>query len=211
MRAFVVLAAALVLLVGCSSDDDGAATSSATSTGTDVRALNPLDPDGAPADGYTARAIPTVAPLECYTAITGGYRCSDTPEARQFCWEAADSTAACLADPRDRELRMMGATFAMLSETYPYVPAALDLADGSRCTLGKNPMAMATGNIAYVHVYGCTGGPTTGVYTEPLPGLGNPVRDVIDRSAATWTVQGGDDTGPNGRVDVVVAYEVTAG
>jgi hypothetical protein len=96
----------------------------------------------------------------------------------------------------------------MMSDVSPYIPAALDLADGSRCTLGHNPMAMATGNAAYVHVYGCTGGPTTGVYTEPLPGLGNPVREVVERSGSTWTVQAGDDSGPGGTVDVLVAYQL---
>ncbi|WP_143695552.1 hypothetical protein [Williamsia sp. 1135] len=175
---------------------------------TEVRTIEPVDAGGTPMPGYTARDVPTFAPLDCFTDITGGLRCSDTPEGLRFCVEAGESTAACLADPRDTEFGLVGATLTFMTDVSPYVPAGLDLADGSRCTLGRNPMAMATGNERFVHVYECTDGPTQGVYVEPLAEIGNPVRYVIDRTSDRWTVQGGDDSGPTRTVEVAVAYEL---
>jgi len=214
MRTVVALVAiSIALLCGCAtqnSDPDRPTKSSTSPAATEVRTINPFGPgrDGMLVAGYTTHDVPTLAPLECYTDISGGYRCSETPDGLRFCWQAAENTAACLADPRDRELGTMGATFTMMSDVSPYIPAGLDLSDGSRCTLGRNPMAVATGDIRYVHVYGCTGGPTKGVYTEPIPGIGNPVRDVINTSAGLWTVQGGDERAPSGPVEVVVAYQL---
>jgi hypothetical protein len=215
MRSVAVLLVLLVAgLCACSSEDaavpgtSSSATTAQSGSATEIRTVTPVDAAGAPASSYTSREVQTLAAVTCAGDITGVYRCSDLPEDRQFCWDAGDTVAACLADPRDTDLVMVGATFVMMSDVSPYIPAALDLADGSRCTLGHNPMAMATGNAAYVHVYGCKGGPTTGVYTEPLPGLGNPVREVVDRSGSTWTVQAGDDSGPGGTVDVLVAYQL---
>ncbi|MBA4025457.1 MAG: hypothetical protein C0482_24140 [Gordonia sp.] len=211
MRMTVVLAAVLLVgLVGCSTGDDGSAERSETSHGsaTVIRTIEPVDAGGVPLPGYTARDIPTLAPLDCFTDITGGLRCSDTPDGLRFCVEAGESTAACLADPRDTEFGLVGATLTFMTDVSPYVPAGLDLADGSRCTLSRNPMAMATGDAQFVHVYGCTDGPTQGVYVEPLAEIGNPVRNVIDRTSDRWTVQGGDDTGPTRTVEVAVAYEL---
>lgn len=211
MRMSVFLAVALlVALVGCSSGDDGSVDESATrqSTATEIRTIAPVDSDGTPMPGYTARNIPTLTPLECFTDLTGGFRCSSMPDGLRFCVEAGEATAACLADPRDTEFGTVGATFTFVSDVSPYVPVGLDLADGSRCTLGRNPMAMATGDARYVHVYGCADGPTQGVYVEPLVEIGNPVRYVIDRTSDRWTVQAGDDTGPTGTVEVAVAYEL---
>lgn len=211
MRMTVVLAAALMIgLVSCSSGDDSSTQQSATPStkATEIRTIEPVDADGSPMPGYTARDIPTFAPLECFTDITGGLRCSATPEGLRFCVEAGENTAACLADPRDTDFGRVGATLTFMTDVSPYVPAGLDLVDGSHCTLGRNPMAMATGNAHYVHVYGCTDGPTQGVYVEPLVEIGNPVRAVIDRTSDLWTVQAGDDTGPTGTVEVAVAYEL---
>lgn len=216
MRIRVILACAasvVTLFTGCSTPESGSpSTPSGSQTGenrsTEIRTITPVRGDGVPATGYTSRDIPTLTALKCFTDITGAYRCSDTPQHMQFCWQAGDTTAACLADPRDTELGTLGATFAMSTDASPYIPAALDLSDGSRCTLGRNPVAVAAGDVAYVHVYGCTGGPTTGVYTEPLPGVGNPLRDVINRETDRWTVKGGDSGGPTGDVEVAVAYEL---
>jgi len=217
MRTAVALVVILIsLLCACSTQDPDSDRSTKATTPvatTEVRTISPFgsDRDGMLVEGYTTHDVATLAPLKCFTDISGGYRCSDTPEGLRFCWQAAENTAACLADPRDRELGTMGATFVMMSDVSPYIPAGLDLADGSRCTLGRNPMAVATGDVRYVHVYGCTGGPTKGIYTEPLPGIGNPVRDVVDTSTALWTVQGGDESAPTGPVGVVVAYQLTTG
>lgn len=199
----VVLAAALLIgLVGCSSGDDGSTderTSSQPAV-TEIRTIKPVDSDGTSMPGYTARDIPTFAPLDCFTDITGGFRCSTVPEGLRFCVEAGEATAACLADPRETEFGRVAATLTFMTDVSPYVPAGLDLADGSRCTLGRNPKAMATGDAHHVHVYGCTGSPTQGVYVEPLVEIGNPVRNVIDRTSDRWTVQGFTPTRANGRV-----------
>lgn len=211
MRMPVVLAVALLaVLIGCSAGDGNSTEESAPSqlSVTEIRTIEPVDSDGAPMPGYTGRDIPTFAPLECSTDITGGFRCSTTPEGLRFCVDAGETTAACLADPRDTEFGWLGATFTFVTDVSPYVPAGLDLVDGSRCTLGRNPMAMATGNARYVHVYGCTDGPTQGVYVEPLAEIGNPVRRVIDRTSNRWTVLAGNDTGPTRTVEVAVAYEL---
>ena len=210
--AVACVASVCALLSGCSASETGGPATSPTSPAgtrvTEIRTVTPVRSDGTLADGYSSRDIPTLAPLTCFTAVTGAYRCSDTPQDMQFCWEAGDTTAACLADPRDTDMGMVGATFGVSTDASPYIPAALDLSDGSRCTLGRNPMAAATGDVRYVHVYGCTGGPTEGVYTEPLPGPGNPLRETIDRSGDRWTVQGGDISKPTGVVEVAVAYEL---
>ncbi|HEY9313289.1 hypothetical protein [Williamsia sp.] len=203
----------LAMLCGCATSKSGDPDTPSSQTtepvpSTEIRSISPVKADGTLADGYTSRDIPALAALKCFTAVTGTYRCSETPEGLQFCWQAGDATAACLADPRGTEVGMVAATFGVSTDMSPYIPAALDLTDGSHCTLGRNPMAVATGDIRYVHVYGCTGGPTEGVYTEPLPGLGNPLREVIDRTGNRWTVQGGDDTGPTGPLEVAVAYEL---
>jgi hypothetical protein len=194
-----------VLSTPCGSTEQSEASQTSV---TEIRTIEPVDSDGLPMPDYTARDIATFAPLECFTDITGGFRCSDTPEGLRFCVDAGETTAACLADPRDTEFGRIGATLNFMTDVSPYVPAGLDLADGSRCTLGRNPMAMATGDAQFVHVYGCTDGPTQGVYVEPLVEIGNPVRNVIDRTSDRWTVQGGDDTGPTGTVEVAVAYEL---
>lgn len=210
MRKPLALTAVMLMgLAGCSSaDGDLSPDSTSTPSVTEIRTIIPVDADGAPMPGYTARSIPTFAPLDCFSDMTGGFRCNDVPEGLRFCVEAGDSTAACLADPRDTDYGTVAATLTFVTDVSPYVPAGLDLADGSHCTLGRNPMAMATGDAQYVHVYGCTGGPTAGIYVAPLAELGNPVRNVVDRSSDRWTVQGGDTTGPTGTVEVAVAYEL---
>lgn len=165
---------------------------------TEVIYESPVDADGRPAGGYHEQPPETDMTAVSYCAASPAavsadiYQCWPAAAGADVCWPSTPDSLLCVDDPWDKRLHRVTVSKPLLhvQPTATPQPFALQLDDGTRCRL-RSGGAWGGRDDGYLGAYGC-GEPAQTV-------LAKPDADVIDRTAATWTVAVGElgagDTG----------------
>lgn len=178
--------------------------------------VRPVTSSGTLARGWSARSqnltISCAGALFSPVAESGDVLyCSPSAASAIACWHASDrSYAYCLPDPRTHTVdrfRLNGTTFSAAHPAeFPPAPQALDLVDGTRCSIRiGGAAARLQVHPDWVPYYFCGAGEDTAVWAQQSAADGG-----VRRADGLWTVQASaaDGTAPLRTIGVANAYFV---